>query len=121
MGQVGMGRLSSPIEIGNMAAGINYPGGPFDIAFRYEVQQVENLRACDDLKQAATNLYFATWTPVKLPTWGRIAQMCSSVGPEPLTWPFFKAGPSRARLEVLDLTDFAPKASSFAAASADLH
>ena len=48
------------------------------------------LRACDDLKYGATNLYCAVWTPIKLPTWGHIAQLAASARSAKRAWSFFK-------------------------------
>ena len=46
-------------------------------AFRFGVQQGEKLRAVDDLKRSATNEATFVATPINLPSWDHIAQMCS--------------------------------------------
>ena len=46
-------------------------------AFRFGVQQGEKLRAVDDLKRSATNDATSVATPINLPSWDHIAQMCA--------------------------------------------
>ena len=45
-------------------------------AFRFGVQQGSKLRAVDDLKRSATNDATFVSTPINLPSWDHIAQMC---------------------------------------------
>ena len=46
-------------------------------AFRFGAQQGQKLRAVDDLKRSATNDATFVATPINLPSWGHIAQMCA--------------------------------------------
>ena len=46
-------------------------------AFRFGVQQGQKLRAVDDLKRSATNDATFVATPMNLPSWDHIAQMCA--------------------------------------------
>ena len=46
-------------------------------AFRFGVQQGSKLRAVDDLKRSATNDATFVSTPINLPSWGHIAQICA--------------------------------------------
>ena len=45
--------------------------------FRFGVQQGLKLRAVDDLKRSATNDATFVSTPINLPSWDHIAQMCA--------------------------------------------
>ena len=45
-------------------------------AYRFGVQQAEKLRAVDDLKRSRTNEATAVTTPINLPSWDHIANMC---------------------------------------------
>ena len=46
-------------------------------AFRFGAQQGAQLRAVDDLKRSASNDATFVSTPINLPSWGHIAQMCA--------------------------------------------
>ena len=46
-------------------------------AFRFGVQQGEELRAFEHLKRSSTNDAAFLATPINLPSWGHIAHMCS--------------------------------------------
>ena len=45
-------------------------------AYRFGVQQADKLRAIDDLKRSSTNEATSVLTPINLPSWGHIAEMC---------------------------------------------
>ena len=53
-------------------------GGPTAVnpAFRFGVQQVDKLRAVDDLQGSSTNEATFIKTPIGLPSWNHITQMC---------------------------------------------
>ena len=74
--QVGRGWMGKPLVIDRVGGLSAYPGEAGNIAFRFGVRQLGKLRACDNVKHNTTNLYFRTVTPIKLPTWGHIAQIC---------------------------------------------
>ena len=45
-------------------------------AFRFGAQQLDKLRAVDDLKRSATNAATLIKTPINLPSWDHLAQIC---------------------------------------------
>ena len=51
---------------------------------------MDKLRSCDDLKYSTTNLYCTVRTPIKLPTWGHIAQNALNVRDANEPWAFYK-------------------------------
>ena len=79
--QVDRGWMAPPLPIDPDGAVATYAQGSVNKAFRFGVDQVAKLRACDGRKQVEANLYCAVRTPIKLPTWGHIAQMCLNVRP----------------------------------------
>ena len=102
--------------------------------------QVGKLRARDDPKYGAKNLYCSVWAPTKLPTWGRIAQLAALARPSKCAWSFFKTdhestykqlpiAPGDQRASVVALRDpktgrrmaFTPRALLFGAVAAVLH
>ena len=110
------------------------------IAFRFGVEQMGKLRSCDDLEYSTADLYFTVWTPIKLPTWGHIAQIALNARPtnEPLV--FFKTDhesayiqlpldPTQADLAMVALRHptlmtwfvFAPKSLLFGSVAAVIH
>ena len=70
----------SPIEINGDLATVE--AGQVNMAFRFGVRELGNLRACDDLRRNTDNLHYNTVTPIKLPTWGHVAQMCLDIADE---------------------------------------
>ena len=140
MEQVDKGRLAPPLPISPDGKGATYDYGPVNIAYRFGVDQADKRRACHDLKHNEVNLYFTVWTPVKLPTWDHIAQMCLDVRHTRRPWGFFKADheaackqlplrPEHTKLAFVALRGpiasrwmaFPPKALLFGAISAALH
>ena len=84
--QVMMGWLDEhvPIDLrGNVAT---FANKQVNIAFRFGVDQADKLRACDDLKRNHVNLHCTVWTPIKLPTWGHISQMCLNIRTSDKKW-----------------------------------
>ena len=91
LGQAERGWLAPPLPIDIDCSGATYAHGSVKISLRLGVDQADKPRACDDLKHNGANLYLAVWTPIKLPTWDHIAQMCLNVRPSKKSWGFFKA------------------------------
>ena len=60
-------------------------------AFRLGVSRGIKLRARDDLKHPLTNLSCAVRTPIKLSSWGHLAEICRRVAPASQDWRFSKA------------------------------
>ena len=73
-----------PTDLGGSVA--TFAKGSVNISFRLGVDQAAKRRACDAIKHNEVNLYCAIWTPVKLPTWGHIAQMCLNIRPTKKNW-----------------------------------
>ena len=138
--QVQKGWLADPLPISPDGTVATYENGPVNIAFRFGVEQADKLRACDDLKHNEVNLHCTVWTPIKLPTWDHIAQMCLNIRHKRVPWEFFKTDheaaykqlplrPEHTRLAFVALRDpltsrwmaFPPKALLFGATSAVLH
>ena len=46
-------------------------------AYKFGAQQAEKLRAVDDLKRSSTNEAATVLTPINLPSWDHIAEMCT--------------------------------------------
>ena len=78
-----------PIDLqGNLAI---FDDGATNVSVRCGVDQAEKLRACDGLRRNTVNIYCAVWAPIKLPTWGKISQLCLTVKTSDQKWAFFKA------------------------------
>ena len=60
-------------------------------AFMFAVIHMGKIRACDSLKYGCVNLDCAARTPISLPTWDQIGQICLYVSPTDQHWAFFKA------------------------------
>ena len=91
MDQCQRGWLAPPVLLGADGRLFGYEG-KVNNAFRFPVTQVGKIRACDDLKYGLANPCCATRTPIKLPTWGHIGQMCLDCADSDREWPFFKNG-----------------------------
>ena len=88
LGQAERGWLAPPVPIDLDGSVATYAHVSVNIAFRFGVGQADKIRACGDLKHNVVNIYCTVWTPIKLPTWGQIAQMCLNVRPSRETWEF---------------------------------
>ena len=140
MSQTEKGWLSTPLPIGQNGQCPDAALGPINIPCRFAVGQMDKLRACDDLKYGAANLYCSVWTPIKLPTWGHIAQLVALARPSSCVWSFFKTDhesaykklplpPDDQKLSAVALRRpktgqrmaFAPRALLFGAVAAVLH
>ena len=73
--QVEKGWLSPPSQLRSDGRPYSWKLKGFNIAFRFGVEQAGNLRACDDLKHALTNLARTVVTPIKPVSWGHLAQL----------------------------------------------
>ena len=139
LGQVTNGWLTPHLPIREDGQCPDLAIGPVNVSFRFGVGQMNKLRACDDLKYGAANLYCSVWAPIKLPTWRHIAQMAASVRRANCDWSFFKTdhespykqlplGPAHQSLTAAALRQphtgtwmaFAPRALLFGAVAAVL-
>ena len=59
-----------------------------NVAFLFGVAQSDKLRACDDLRHARTNLACAVETPIKLVSWGRLAELTNFANDKKRGWAF---------------------------------
>ena len=140
MDQVKLGWLGEPVPIDRKGNVATFGDKRVNVAFRFGVDQADKLRACDDLKHNHVNLHCTVWTPIKLPTWDHISQMCLNIRTSDRKWAFFKAdheaaykqlplAPSHRRLALVALRNpdtsewmaFPPKALLFGAVAAVLH
>ena len=138
--QVKLGWLGEPLPIDLKGDVATYDRGAANIAFRFGADQAAKLRAGDDIRQNAANLYCTVWTPIKLPKWGHISQMCPNVRTPERKWAFFKEDHQaaykhhpmaleRRKLAMVSLRDLAtiertacpPKALLFGSTSEVLH
>ena len=77
-----------------------------NVDFRLGVEQDDKLRACDDLKHAMVNLACRVATPIKLVSWGHVAELCRSTANSIYDWEFFKADQQAAYKQLpLDLSE----------------
>ena len=138
--QVKLGWLDAPVPIDTSGNVATFEKDRVNIAFRFGVDQADKLRACDDLKHNHVNLHCTVWTPIKLPTWDHISQMCLNIRTSERKWAFLKADheaaykqlplePSHANLALVALRNpvtsewmaFPPKSLLFGAVAAVLH
>ena len=87
--QCSKGWLAPPVPLDADGRPFGYEGR-VNNAFRFPVTQVDKIRACDDLKYGLVNPCCATRTPIKLPTWDHIGQMCLHCRDSDREWSFFK-------------------------------
>ena len=64
--------------------------------FGFAVVQMGETRAPDDFKYGRVNAFCATRTPIKLPTWDHIGQMCLLIADAGADWSFSNAGQKAA-------------------------
>ena len=89
--QVKKGWLKPPVELGSDGSPRGFPAVKYNIAFRCGVEQAAKLRACDDLRQILTNSACSVLTPIKLVSWGHLAQLCRRSCGKSRDWALFKA------------------------------
>ena len=72
-----------------MSASANCFGDPryqLDIAFRFAAQLPDKVRACVDLRRPRTDIGAVLSSPITLPTWDIIAQLCLKIADFPPRW-----------------------------------
>ena len=140
LAQVTAGWLERPRRLTPSGVFADDPSTPINAAFRFPVAQPDKTRACDDLKYGRINLRTSDYTPITLPTWDHVSQLCSDISDPNTDWSFFKAdhasayknlplNPDHGNLCVVTLQDpsggewygFPPKTLLFGAAVAVLH
>ena len=90
LGQVQKGWITDPLPPDRDGREAYYRNKGIVIACRFGVGQIDKLRSCDDLKYSTTNMYCTSPTPIKLLTWGHIAQISLNIRQTEERWAFFK-------------------------------
>ena len=90
-GATGKGWLTPPFPLTLDSSPFILRGESLNVAFRFGVEQADKLRACDDLRHSLANLACVVSTPIKLASWGHVAEMCNRVGGPGRDWHFLKA------------------------------
>ena len=91
MSQVTDGWLTDPFPIQADSDFFEVKADGRNIAFRFAVAQMDKIRACDDFKYGCINVCCANRTPIKVPTWDHVGQLCLSFRHTDRPWSFFKA------------------------------
>ena len=69
---------------------------PINPTFRFPIQQADKIRLIDDLKHSEVNRYTLVGSPITLPTWDLLVELCLRVIPSSHDWPFGEVGHSAA-------------------------
>lgn len=88
--QVAAGWLTGPVLLGGPTGLLKLSDGEANIKFMFAVVQMDKVRACDDFKYGRVNMACAARTPITLPTWDRIGQLCLDLRDTDRDWEFFK-------------------------------
>ena len=89
MSQVDRGWLTDPSPLGDTVGLTSVSAGSGNAAFRFAAIQMGKIRARDDFKYGCVNFACAVRTPIKLPTWDHVGQMCLDVDSSDVDWAFF--------------------------------
>ena len=88
LGQQAKGWLPRPVLIDLDAS---RPASPINYASLFGVSKGEMLRARDDMDPSPAKLSCIVRTPIKLASWGHVAELCRRVASSRSDWRFFKA------------------------------
>ena len=91
LAQSAQGWLTKPSPLSSSNEPFILRGPKLYIAFRFGVEQSDKLRACDDLRYSMVNLACKVETPIKLASWGHVAEMRRSVQSIERFWHFMKS------------------------------
>ena len=91
LAQHSAGWLTAPFQLSSEGSPFTLTSSEVNIAFRFGVAQAGKLRACDDLRYSRANLACSALTPIKLISWGHIAQLSRLIASSGKAWHFFKA------------------------------
>ena len=91
LSQVERGWLTDPLPLGESGGILSVDTGGSNVAFRFAFLQMDKIRACGDFKYGRLNLACSIRTPITLPTWDHIGQLCLGVLDSDVGWAFFKA------------------------------
>ena len=69
------GWLREPILISDNGSALRDKGEVLNLAFRFAAPQGDKNRACDDLRHSLTNRATAVLTPIRLVSWGHVAEI----------------------------------------------
>ena len=84
--QVKAGRLDTRRQLKYKGDFADEPRYKLNVAFIFAVRQSEKVRACDDLRHSNTKLGAVAASPITLPTWGIVAQLCLLIADKPRDW-----------------------------------
>ena len=91
LSQVERGWLTDPLPLGESGGMMSVETGDSNVTFRFAALQMDKVRACGDFKYGRVNLARTVRTPITLPTWDHIGQLCLGVLGSDVDWAFFKA------------------------------
>ena len=91
LAQVNAGWLDPPCPFNESGTIINADVEGANVAFRFAVVRPDKIRACGDLKYGLVSRCCAADTPIMLPTWDHIGQLCLRIRHTDRPWAFFKA------------------------------
>ena len=87
------GWLSTPLPIDTIGNGATYQKGKTNIAFRFDVDLADKVRARDDHRRNTANIHLhcTVWAPIKLPTRDHISHMSLNIRHTQRKWAFSKS------------------------------
>ena len=91
IGQVEKERLGPPRRLISSDGPLFLGADRVNAAFRFSAIQRGKIRAFGNLKYGCVNMECATRTPISLPTWDHIGQICLYISTTDQPWSFFKA------------------------------
>ena len=90
MKEVSKGWLGPPREVKGDGTLVGFPLERINFAFRFPVVQIDKIRCCDDLLHAQTNQFCRIDSPITLPSWDLVAEICLSTKSSGIDWCFGK-------------------------------
>ena len=91
LSQVDCGWLTAPALLDDSGLLGSVVSEDSNVTFRFAVLQMDKIRACDDFRYGRVNLACSVRSPITLPTWDHIGQLCLDVLHSDVDWGFFKA------------------------------
>ena len=89
--QQSKGWLTPPFPLATKGDPFTLRDEKLNVAFRFGVEQADEIRACDDLRYSMANLACVVHTPIKLASWDHLAEMCRHIQHTQKDWHLFKA------------------------------
>ena len=88
--EMNRGWFSPPRKLNDSGRFLDKPGELVNPAFRFPIRQPDKIRMIDDLKHSQTNLSVVIGTPITLPTWDLLVELCFRARPANRDWVFGK-------------------------------